>query len=850
MEVFARMEKILLVDGHGLAFRGFYALPEMNAPDGTPTNAVLGFVNMLLKALEEWQPDGVGLFFDPHGPTARNEMYEAYKEGRAPTPEAFKAQMPLILELSKALGFPLFVEDGVEADDLIAATAASLDEEGVQAIILSADKDLLQILRGNVRMARPSKGISEFKFYDADSFKAEYGFEPKAMADYLALVGDAVDNIPGVAGIGDKTARTLLVEYGSLDGIYERLDALPKGQRAKLESGREAARTSYNLVVPQQVAPVPTSKLEREEIDYPHALALTQRLGLKKLVSRLGLDRPAGAMKPADIVGTSVDAEASELESLLGEDVLALANNPPTLMTTSGRWTSLGESDKEGGQTLCNWLSAGDRRLVLANYGLWCGRYESLASFPDNIFDVELAHYFYHPDAKSHALETLIGEPPSSGAAEAKAILSLYEEYSRNDLNGDMRSIMQGIDAPLVPVLSLLGKTGLHVDLAALRKLDGELKSYTSALEREICTAAGRAINLNSPKQVGELLFETLRLPPVKKTKTGYSTDVTVLEELARLPEPLSDIPKKMLDYRECSKMSSGFVQPFLTHAAQSVDGKIHSTFLHTVTGTGRLASRDPNVQNLPVFGDWAVKFRSTVTPAGAQGENIFVAADYSQIELRVLAHLSGEERLVEAFAKGRDIHLETASWVFDLDPADILPEQRRFAKTVNFGLLYGMGAHGLARRMGISRQEGAKLVERYFSVLPKVKNYLEKSAADARARGYTRSVFGRIRPLAEVATVEGRGGNPIDRVAVNTPIQSAAADIAKIALIRFQKILESECSESRLVLQVHDSLICEAPVGLADRVEALLVETMEGVKYIDVPLKAEPKRGRSLAEV
>ena len=852
MEVIIRMKKILLVDGHGLAFRGFYALPEMNAPDGTPTNAVLGFTNMLLKALEEWQPDGVGLFFDPHGPTARNKMYEAYKEGRAPTPEAFKAQMPLILDLSQALGFPLFVEDGVEADDLIAATAVSLEEEGVQAIILSADKDLLQILRGNVRMARPSKGISEFKFYDADSFKAEYGFEPKAMADYLALVGDAADNIPGVAGIGDKTARTLLSEYGSLDGVYEHLDALPKGQRVKLENGREAARASYGLVVPQPVEPIPASKLERKEIDYPNALALTQRLGLKKLVQRLELDRPAGAAMPSKASVVSVDAEASELSGLLEENVLVLANDPPTLMTMAGKWATLGELGKckTEERVLRDWLRASERRLVLADYGSWCGRCEFLASLPEKIFDAELAHYFYHPDAKSHTLEAIIDEPPSGGAAEAKAILALYEEYGRSGLSGDMESIMREIDAPLTPVLLRLGENGLHVDLTALRELDGELKSYTSALEREICTAAGRAINLNSPKQVGELLFETLRLPAVKKTKTGYSTDVTVLEELARLPEPLSHIPKKMLDYRECSKMSSGFVQPFLAHAAQSADGKIHSTFLHTVTGTGRLASRDPNVQNLPVFGDWAVKFRSTVTPGGTAGEKIFVAADYSQIELRVLAHLSGEERLTEAFAKGRDIHLETASWVFDLDPADIMPEQRRFAKTVNFGLLYGMGAHGLAQRMGISRQEAAKLVERYFSVLPKVKGYLEKSAADARARGYTRSIFGRIRPLSEVATVEGRGNNPIERVAVNTPIQSAAADIAKIALIRFQRALEAEGCESRLVLQVHDSLICETPVGQADRVEALLAETMEGVRYIDVPLKAEPKRGRSLAEV
>jgi DNA polymerase-1 len=303
-----------------------------------------------------------------------------------------------------------------------------------------------------------------------------------------------------------------------------------------------------------------------------------------------------------------------------------------------------------------------------------------------------------------------------------------------------------------------------------------------------------------------------------------------------------------MLEFRECSKMSSGFVQPFIRHAESSPDGRIHSTFLHTVTGTARLASRDPNVQNLPVFGEWAEKFRRTIIPT--DGNKIFIAADYSQIELRVLAHLSGEDRLIEAFKNGQDIHLETASWVFDLEPEQITPEQRRFAKTVNFGLIYGMGAHGLASRMGIQRHQAASIVERYFAALPKVKKYLEQSARDAGARGYTSSIFGRIRPLKEVSTTEGRGGASIDRVAVNTPIQSAAADIAKIAMIRLDRTLTENYPDTQLVLQVHDSLICETPQEKADEMERLLVETMEGANFIDVPLRADPKRGRTLADV
>ncbi|MDR1886179.1 MAG: DNA polymerase I, partial [Synergistaceae bacterium] len=540
--------------------------------------------------------------------------------------------------------------------------------------------------------------------------------------------------------------------------------------------------------------------------------------------------------------------EERDIDFVMRHDVLAIADGPNLLMTRGGAWAEM-RADDSG--RLASWLEGTGRRLVLADYGAWCEALPFMSAQPERIFDVELAHYFLHPDAKSHSADGILGGRSVSGPQGALSILSLWEEYAKSRFADDMNRVMAEIDAPLTPVLADLRRRGIYADAGALRELDSELISHTARIEKKIFSTAGRVINLNSPKQVGELLFERLRLPVIRKTKTGYSTDVAVLEELSRLPEPLNEIPSKMLEFRECSKMSSGFVQPFIKHAAESPDGRIHSTFLHTATGTGRLASRDPNVQNLPVFGDWAVKFRRAITPGGVSHPGmIFVAADYSQIELRVLAHLSGEDRLIDAFANGLDIHLETASWVFGLPPGDITPEQRRFAKTVNFGLIYGMGAHGLAQRMGIPRFQAAGLVDRYFSVLPRVKQYIEDSARDARDRGYTRSVFGRIRPLSEVTTVEGRGGGSIDRVAVNTPIQSTAADIAKIALVRFHRQLASRHPDSWLVLQVHDSLICETPQDTADDVESLLVRTMEGVKCIDVPLRADPKRGYSLADV
>ncbi|MDR1515870.1 MAG: DNA polymerase I [Synergistaceae bacterium] len=849
-----KKEKVLLIDGHGLAFRGFYAIPEMNAPDGTPTNAIFGFINMLIKAMDQWRPDRTALFFDPHGPTARNAMYGAYKEGRAPTPESFKPQMPLIMELSRVLGFPVFVEDGTEADDLIAATATAAATAGMDVIILSADKDLLQTLRPGVTLARPTKGITEFKLYDEASFTEEYGFPPKAMADYLALVGDSVDNIPGVPGIGDKTARSLLASHGALGAIYEALDSLTGSQRKKLESGRQSAFLSYDLIVPQSVRPMPVDLLRKNAPDAAAAYDLCARLGLKRLISRLGLDESASGngptRRPHDAL-TPLEADASVV---FGGETLILSRDPDIAMTLSGEFAEL------SGETMTafiEWLSPErpekkEKKLILAGYGNWLQKIPALSARPRMIRDVEIAHYFLHPDAKAHDLAFISGESGvKTGAPGAVRILEMWRAFAANPRSGSMESVMEEIDAPLVPVLAALGSNGIYADPGRLRELDDELKAHISQVERDIWNAAGGIINLNSTKQVGELLFERLRLPAVKKTKTGYSTDVGVLEELSRLPAPLCDIPRKMLDFRECSKMSSGFVHPFLKHAALSPDGRIHSTFLHTATGTARLASRDPNVQNLPVFGEWAVKFRQAIRPGEYGGTpRVFVAADYSQIELRVLAHLSGEERLLEAFLNNRDIHRETASWVFGVPPEDVTPEQRRFAKTVNFGLLYGMGAHGLAERMGISRYEAAGLVDRYFSALPRVKDYIEESANEAKARGYTISEFGRVRSLAEVTTVEGRGGNSIGRVAVNTPIQSAAADIAKIALIRFQAIIAGSHPDTLLVLQVHDSLICETPLDAADEIESLLVKTMESVKCIKIPLKAESKRGYSLADV
>ena len=862
-------KELLLIDGHGLAFRGFYALPEtLAAADGTPTNAVVGFTTMLLNGLEKWKPDRLGLFFDPKGPTRRHELFKEYKEGRKPAPEGFKVQLPLIIDISRAMGIPVFIRDGMEADDYIVSTAAEASAEGWNVSVFSADKDLFQIINGNIKIIRPSKGVSDFKVYDKKSFIEEYGFRPEAMADYLALVGDAVDNIPGVPGIGDKTAKELIGKFGSLEGIFDNLEGMPKGRRSKLEENRELAYSSRDLIIPQPTESVPLDELIMKGPDEELLAQMCTRLSLKRLMERMlpgagssadnirakkpssGIVKNGPVVSPIISIGETSESVETGHEELLESTELAIApagqeRTVFCLFDREGRTAMLDPGNNDNMKKWTSWCVSGN--LTLFGYREMLAKYDLPLPPAERIKDVEVAHYLLHPDRGGSAIEKTLGRKLPAGKELASQLFAMWDAFEPDLWKFGLDKLMKELDLPLSVALADLQRNGIFADRGKLALMENDLAEAIIQTENDIEKLVGETINLNSPKQVGWLLFDHLHLPPIKKTQTGYSTDMSVLEELARLPRPLCDVPNKVIEYREEAKILSGFVQPFLA-AAKEGNGMIHSTFDHLSTGTGRLSSRDPNVQNMPVFGKWAFRFRDCFVPS-SQGM-VFVAADYSQIELRVLAHLSGEKMLITAFSEGRDVHMETASWVFGLPAEEITQEQRRFAKVVNFGLLYGMGAHGLAQRLGISRPQAATMVERYFSVLPKVKGYLEKSVREAKEIGYTRSIFGRIRPLAEVATTAGRGNNPIDRVAVNTPIQSAASDIAKIAIMRFDRVIKDEFRNAKTVLQIHDSIVCECMKKDADRLEKRLIEVMEGVDVLSVPLKAEPKRGDSLGSV
>ena len=851
--------KMLLIDGHGLAFRGFYALPEtLAASDGTPTNAIVGFTNMLMKCLDGENLDALGMFFDPKGPTKRHEMFKEYKEGRKPAPDAFKAQMPLIIDICRAMGVPVFIRDGIEADDYIIATALHSADAGWNVNILTADKDLFQIIRDGISVLRPSRGVSEFTTYDKSRFVSEYGFQPELMSDYLALLGDSVDNIPGVPGIGEKGAKELVAKFGDLESIYAHINDIAKGKRAKLEESRELAFMSRELIVPQHTENVPEESLHMSEPNYAMLENMCQRLGLRRLSEHFKHEDAKTVCGAASNSGQAA-VIANEhgplydevpLAELLKSKELAIVRDAEKedsacyiFADRHNGTAALDLANKEETARFAEWCKSG----TLYVFGLRNLMLNDALPMPDlrMINDVEIVHYLLHPDRGGNISKT-IGRPLPSGAELARDLFALWNDFAVKVKELDMEHLLNDIDRPLSPVLAKLQRDGFRVDGEKLAALKAELIERISQTEKKIYSRTYEKINLNSPKQVSWLLFDTLKLPPIKKTSSGFSTDASVLEELARLPAPMCDVPHLLIEYREESKMLSAFVEPFLK-LSETGDGKIHSTFDQLATGTGRLASSDPNVQNMPAFGELAEKFRSCFVPARG---NIYISADYSQIELRVLAHLSGEKKLLDAFIEHRDIHTETASWVFGQPAEDISPEQRRFAKVVNFGLLYGMSAHGLAQRLGVTRSQAASMVDRYFSVLPSVREYMSQSVKDAKERGCTRSIFGRIRPLSELSTIEGRGNNPIDRVALNTPIQSAASDIAKIALLRFSDVIKREFSGAGIILQIHDSIVCECREEDADDAEQALVKTMEGVNVLSVPVKVESKRGYSMASV
>jgi DNA polymerase-1 len=889
-------KRYVLIDGHSLAYRAFYALPTtLTTSSGQVTNAVYGFVSMLIKLLSDFQPDSLVVAFDRGRPAYRLEQYAEYKAHRPPMPDTLREQIEIIKGLLETMGIAQLEMEGYEADDLLATLAANLDRAGSQAFIVTSDKDILQLVDDNVRVVANKKGLTDIVIFDRPQVIERFGVPPEHIADFLALKGDASDNIPGVSGVGDKTATQLIQAYGGIDEIYAHLDEIKSEKTRKLLlAGKEDAFLSRNLA--RLVADLPVELDPRAFLlnawDREAVRRLFEQLEFRTLFTRLeGLaDRlfpsspPVKSEKrvsePPPAAAEVVIRDASQLASLsekaraagtiyvymdqegagysgvslrglamvAGDDSFFLdcedydlvRNCFHSLIASGARWVT---------------HAAKDLQLHLLKYGF---------DAPVFSFDSELAAYLLDPTSLDYRFERLARDclrleleedttrQLSLDAATAtdsgeilrrahclegleQVLVARLNEVNLADLNSNL-------ELPLQAVLARMECAGVRIDVPFLKTLSQETGERLLELEEEIHRLAGEPFNVNSPQQLSRVLFEVLELPVVKKTKTGYSTDMEVLEALAE-QHPIVPL---VLEVRELSKLKGTYLDA-LPRLVDPTSGRLHTSFNQTVTATGRLSSSSPNLQNIPVRSQAGIRVRQAFIPG--RDEDFLLVADYSQIELRILAHLSGDAGLIEAFAQDLDIHAATASEVFGVPLGQVTSEHRRRAKAINFGLLYGMGAHGLSRQINVTDAEARQYIQMYFERYPRVKEYLEEEVQRATQNGYVETILGRRRRLPELLSPEGRMKSLGVRLAMNSPIQGSAADVIKLAMLALDDALRVEGLRSRLILQVHDELLLDTVADERDRVASLVREKMEGALEISVPLRVELSIGKNWKE-
>ena len=878
--------KLMVIDGNSLINRAFYGIRMLTTKDGQPTNAVYGFVNILLKLLDEEKPDALCVTFDRKAPTFRHLAYEGYKAQRKGMPDELAAQLPVLKDVLAAMNIPRYELDGWEADDLIGTIAARDTAAGWETVIVTGDKDSLQLVSDatRVKLVSTRMGQTTTKEMTPETFREAYGFDPVHIVDLKALMGDTSDNIPGVKGIGEKTAMDLIQRYQSVEAIYadvEGVEAKPAVKK-KLAEGEEQARMSYDLATIRCDAPIDFSPEDarRREPDGPALYELFLALEFNKLIDKMGLsggpaagraDKPAaGAVRQERVTGRV------RMEELVAQwrrepwvAVLAL----PSLDVVAVAWdggarAALCAADRlEGYNELLRALFSGEIQKVSHNVkDLMHLLLDEGLSTDGFCFDTALAAYLLSPTDGSYELEKLgipyfnqefpkakeylapdafgpladPAGPAEAMCAHAALAAALYRALAPKLEELDMHELYYGLELPLCPVLAEMERAGMLVDRRALADFGILLDGRIQADEALIYELAGEEFNINSTQQFGRILFDKLGLPPVKKTKTGYSTNADVLEKL-RDKHP---IVEAVLDYRQLAKLKSTYVDGLTKVIA--ADGRIHTSFQNTVTATGRLSSTEPNLQNIPVRTELGAELRKMfVAPAG----RVLVDADYSQIELRLLAHIAGDEHMIAAFRAGEDIHTVTASQVFGVPPEQVTHEMRRRAKAVNFGIVYGISDFSLSQDIGVTRAEAKAYMEKYFEKYSGVHAYMTQVVERAKADGYVSTLMGRRRWLPELKSSNFNLRSFGERVALNMPIQGTAADLIKKAMLHVDGRLRREGLEARLVLQVHDELIVECPEGEAEQVQRLLAEEMEHVAELAVPLTAEAHAGKSWAE-
>jgi len=879
---------VAVVDGNSLIHRAFHALPEtMTAPDGRPTNAAFGFVSMLVKLIADLRPDGVVVAFDCGKPAFRMEALEQYKVHRPPTADSLRAQFPIVKDLLEALDVPIVEIEGWEGDDILGTLAVRGDAAGMRVLLVTGDRDAFQLVSDRVKVVTTKKGISDIVVYGPAEVEERYGVTSAQVPDYLGLKGDTSDNIPGVPGVGEKTAAKLLQQYGTLDAVLDAAPEIPGRLGENLTQHRDAAIASR--IVATICCDVPID-LDLESVrfgdfDPVRVAAAFGELRFTSLLDRvlpLRATTASGGSEAGDaaptvsvpmpvaapcVTGPAALERVREwavpggpwLGVAFGSAGETLFDEARDLAVASADETALVSAadapDTLGALIATGRIAAPDTKALLqelcpADEASPCDARVHDAD-ADRLFDVAVAAYLLESNRSGYDIASLsadyLGAPLPAATADqpepavqARATAALATELERRLTEDGSLSVFTGIEMPLVPVLVRMERVGVGIDRTVLDDLAEETRAGRDALRCEIHDMAGCEFTVDSPKQLGEVLFERLGLPPGKRTKTGYSTDASVLAALA----PLHPIAQKIVTYRELQKLTSTYIEALPRLLGE--DGRLHTSFNQTVAATGRLSSSNPNLQNIPARTDLGRRIRAAFVPA--EPGDVMVSVDYSQIELRILAHLSGDAGLIEAFTSGEDFHTATAARVFGVSPDEVPPGLRARAKAVNFGIVYGQSAHGLADSLKITHAEAQGMIDRYYAAYPGVREYLDATVAEAHREGFAVTVYGRKRRIPELASGNFNLRAFGERTAMNHPMQGSAADIMKLAMLEVDRRLRADGYAARMVLQVHDELVFEAPEGEVERLSAMVCECMSGVVRLAVPLEVSVASGPNWA--
>ncbi len=858
-------EKIVLIDGHSILNRAFYGLPDLTNAEGLHTGAVYGFLNILFKILEEEQPDYLTVAFDVHAPTFRHEMYGEYKGTRKPMAEELRQQVPVIKEVLRAMNVRMIEQAGLEADDLIGTVSKRCEQAGMEVSVISGDRDLLQLAteKVKIRIPKTKQGKTEVEDYYAQDVKERYQVTPQEFIDLKALMGDASDNIPGVPGIGEKTAAKIICEYHSIENAYEHADEIkpPRASNA-LKEYWDLAVMSKKLATICVDADLSYSPEEARmgSLFTEEAYAWFQRLQFKNLLGKFDVKAPSNRIEEAfRVIASSGDAEkilnGAKCAGIVGAAVYRSTQQSLPLFAGQEEPAGIGICYGEK-EIFC--IPASEKlpmEYLLDELDSIAASAETFAIFDlkdamkylniknrDSCFDVTIAAYLLNPLKSDYGYEDVAREQLGLILEEkteeyVKVCYQVYTAYAavkplcEKLEKMQMMHLFREIEMPLVFTLHEMEKNGVRVEAEALKIYGEQLGVKIAELEKQICDEAGEQFNINSPKQLGNILFEKMGLKGAKKTKTGYSTAADVLEKLA----PDYPIVSRILEYRQYAKLKSTYADGLAVYIRD--DGRIHGKFNQTVTATGRISSAEPNLQNIPVRMELGRLIRKVFVPEEGY---VFVDADYSQIELRILAHCSGDQNLIAAYQEARDIHRITASQVFHVPFEEVTALQRRNAKAVNFGIVYGISSFGLSQDLSITRREAAQYIEQYFRTYPGIKTFLDDTVKYAKENGYVVTLFGRRRPIPELASSNFAQRSFGERAAMNAPIQGTAADIMKIAMIRVDQKLKENHMRSRLVLQVHDELLVEAHRSEIEQVKQILRHEMEQAASLAVPLEVD----------